>query len=69
MKRAVLYLRISTIEQAANQERVLCEVGERAGWQITKIYIDYGIRGPKAGRCALPSKRSAAMLPGGNLMW
>jgi len=48
MKRAVLYLRVSTLDQTtANQERELREVAERAGWQVTKVYKDHGISGAK----------------------
>ena len=46
MKRAVLYLRVSTIEQTtANQERELCEIAGRMGCQIVKVYSDHGISG------------------------
>src|SRR6516165_10584186 len=46
MKRAVLYLRVSTIEQTtANQERELCEIAGRMGCQIVKVYRDHGISG------------------------
>src|SRR5262245_17697338 len=49
MKRAVLYLRVSTLDQTkANQERELRDVAERASWQITKIYMDHGISGAKS---------------------
>jgi hypothetical protein len=48
MKRAVIYLRVSTVEQTtANQELALREVAERAGWQIDKVYKDHGISGGK----------------------
>jgi DNA invertase Pin-like site-specific DNA recombinase len=48
MKRAVLYLRVSTTDQTtANQERELREVAERAGWHITQVYKDHGISGAK----------------------
>jgi DNA invertase Pin-like site-specific DNA recombinase len=48
MKRAVLYLRVSTIEQTtANQERELQAVAERMGWEIVKVYRDHGISGAK----------------------
>jgi DNA invertase Pin-like site-specific DNA recombinase len=48
MKRAVLYLRVSTIDQTiANQERELRQVAERAGWQIVRVYKDHGISGAK----------------------
>src|SRR5436190_14052748 len=48
MKRAVLYLRVSTIEQTtANQERELREVAGRMGCDIVKVYKDHGISGAK----------------------
>jgi DNA invertase Pin-like site-specific DNA recombinase len=49
MKRAVLYLRVSTTEQTtANQERELRQAAERAGWEVVKVYKDHGISGAKA---------------------
>ena len=55
MKRAVLYLRVSTIDQTtANQERELREVAERAGWDVVKVYKDHGISGAK-GRDKRPA--------------
>ncbi len=54
MKRAVLYLRVSTIEQTtANQERELREVAGRMGCEIVKVYKDHGISGAK-GRDGRP---------------
>jgi DNA invertase Pin-like site-specific DNA recombinase len=48
MKRAVLYLRVSTIDQTtANQERELREVAGRMGCEITHVYKDHGISGAK----------------------
>jgi DNA invertase Pin-like site-specific DNA recombinase len=48
MKRAVLYLRVSTIEQTtANQERELREVASRMGCEIVQVYKDHGISGAK----------------------
>ena len=48
MKRAVLYLRVSTIDQTtANQERELQEVATRMGCEIVKVYKDHGISGAK----------------------
>jgi DNA invertase Pin-like site-specific DNA recombinase len=48
MKRAVLYLRVSTVEQTtANQERELREVAGRMGCDIVKVYKDHGISGAK----------------------
>jgi DNA invertase Pin-like site-specific DNA recombinase len=55
MKRAVLYLRVSTVDQTtANQERELRQVAERAGWQVVKVYKDHGISGSK-GRDERPA--------------
>jgi DNA invertase Pin-like site-specific DNA recombinase len=55
MKRAVLYLRVSTLDQTvANQERELRQVADRAGWQIVKVYKDHGISGAK-GRDKRPA--------------
>jgi DNA invertase Pin-like site-specific DNA recombinase len=48
MKRAVLYLRVSTTDQTtANQERELREVAARAGWEVLRVYRDHGISGSK----------------------
>jgi hypothetical protein len=48
MKRAVLYLRVSTVDQTtANQERELRAVAERAGWEVVHVYKDHGISGAK----------------------
>ena len=48
MKRAVLYLRVSTIDQTtANQERELRAVAARMGCEIIKVYKDHGISGAK----------------------
>ena len=49
MKRAVLYLRVSTLDQTtANQERELREIAGRMGCEIIKLYKDHGISGAKA---------------------
>jgi len=55
MKRAALYLRVSTGEQTTeNQKRELLEVASRAGWEIVEIYEDAGISGAK-GRDKRPA--------------
>ena len=55
MKRAVLYLRVSTIDQTtANQERELRQIAERVGYEITKVYKDHGVSGAK-GRDKRPA--------------
>jgi DNA invertase Pin-like site-specific DNA recombinase len=49
MKRAVLYLRVSTTDQTtANQERELREVANRMGCEIVRVYKDHGISGAKS---------------------
>jgi DNA invertase Pin-like site-specific DNA recombinase len=55
MKRAVLYLRVSTTDQTtANQERELREIAERADWEVVRVYKDHGISGAK-GRDKRPA--------------
>src|SRR4051812_50147238 len=55
MKRAVLYLRVSTLDQTtANQERELQDIAGRMGCEITKVYKDHGISGAK-GRDKRPA--------------
>jgi DNA invertase Pin-like site-specific DNA recombinase len=55
MKRAALYLRVSTNDQTtANQERELRAVAERMGCHIVKVYKDHGISGAK-GRDKRPA--------------
>ena len=55
MRRAVIYLRVSTIEQTtANQERELREIASRMGCEIVKVYRDHGISGAK-GRDKRPA--------------
>lgn len=55
--RAVLYLRVSTEEQAAEgtssipeQERRCRELCEQRGWQVVAVYADEGFTGTKAER-------------------
>ena len=49
MKRAVLYLRVSTTDQTtANQERELRQVADRMGREIVHVYKDHGISGAKS---------------------
>jgi DNA invertase Pin-like site-specific DNA recombinase len=55
MKRAVLYLRVSTLDQTtANQERELRDVAGRMGCDIVHVYKDHGISGGK-GRDKRPA--------------
>ena len=55
MRQAVIYLRVSTIDQTtANQERELREIAGRMGCEIVKVYRDHGISGAK-GRDKRPA--------------
>jgi DNA invertase Pin-like site-specific DNA recombinase len=55
MRQAVIYLRVSTIDQTtANQERELCEIASYMGCEIVKVYRDHGISGAK-GRDKRPA--------------
>jgi len=55
VKRAVLYLRVSTQDQTtANQERELREIAGRMGCNVVKVYKDHGISGAK-GRDKRPA--------------
>jgi DNA invertase Pin-like site-specific DNA recombinase len=48
MKRAVLYLRVSTLDQkTANQERELLAIARHVGCEVVKVYKDRGISGAK----------------------
>src|SRR6266571_7949163 len=55
MKRAAIYLRVSTQDQTtSNQEHELRQAAERASWQVAKLYKDHGISGAK-GRNGRPA--------------
>jgi DNA invertase Pin-like site-specific DNA recombinase len=55
MRRAVFYLRVSTIEQTtANPERELREIAARMGCEVVRVYRDHGISGAK-GRNGRPA--------------
>jgi DNA invertase Pin-like site-specific DNA recombinase len=55
MRRAVIYLRVSTLDQTtANQERELREIADHIGCEIVKVYKDHGISGAK-GRDKRPA--------------
>jgi DNA invertase Pin-like site-specific DNA recombinase len=48
MRRAALYLRVSTDKQTTeNQERDLRAVAQRSGWDIVQVYCDHGVSGAK----------------------
>jgi hypothetical protein len=55
MRKAVLYLRVSTLDQTtANQERELREIAGRMGCEIVRVYKDHGISGTR-GRDKRPA--------------
>jgi len=55
MKRAAIYLRVSTSGQTTeNQRRELDEVARQRGWQVVVVYEDAGISGAK-GRDQRPA--------------
>src|SRR5437588_11290007 len=55
MKRAAIYLRVSTQDQTmSNQEHELRQAAERAGWQVAKVYKDHVMSGAK-GRNGRPA--------------
>jgi DNA invertase Pin-like site-specific DNA recombinase len=48
MKRAAIYLRVSTDSQTTdNQEIALREIAAKMGWDIARVYADQGISGAK----------------------
>ena len=54
MKRAALYMRVSTVDQhPENQLNDLRHFAEQPGFQITEEYTDHGVSGTKARRPAL----------------
>jgi len=70
MRQAVIYLRVSTIDQTtANQERELREIASRMGCEIVKVYRDHGISGAKAATSDRRSTSCAVMPRDGNSTW
>ena len=77
MKRAAIYLRVSTVDQhTSNQEQELRQVAERAGWEVVEVY---GItasavqRGATNGqlRCSLRDAAGAGLIlswPGASIV-
>lgn len=54
MKRAALYMRVSTVDQhPENQLNELRRFAEQRGFQITEEYTDHGVSGTKSRRPAL----------------
>ena len=55
MKRAALYVRVSTDQQTTeNQLLVLTEIAQRSGWHVVHVFADEGISGAK-GRAQRPA--------------
>jgi Resolvase, N terminal domain len=62
MKRAAIYLRVSTVDQrTSNQEQELRQAAERAGWEVVEVYTDHGISGAKGRDKRQPSTLCAEM--------
>ena len=54
MKRAALYMRVSTVDQhPENQLNELRRFASQRGFQITEEYTDHGVSGTKSRRPAL----------------
>ena len=67
MKRAAIYLRVSTQDQTtANQEHELRQAAERAGWQVVRVYKDHGISGARDAMDGRRSMRCAGTRPSAN---
>jgi DNA invertase Pin-like site-specific DNA recombinase len=70
MRRAVIYLRVSTIEQTtANQERELREIAGRMGCETVNVYKDHGISGTRDATNARRSTSYAVTRRGENSIW
>jgi DNA invertase Pin-like site-specific DNA recombinase len=70
MKRAVLHLRVSTIEQTtANQERQLEAIAGRMGLEIVKVYKDQGLAVPRALKSGRRSMLCAGTRLSANSTW
>jgi DNA invertase Pin-like site-specific DNA recombinase len=68
--RAVLYLRVSTIDQTtANQERELREVASGMGCEIVRVYKDHGISGARRGIGGLSLIGSSGMPLSASSTW
>lgn len=64
MRRAVLYLRVSTIDPTtANQERELRQVAERMRVEVSRVYRDHGVSGAKGREERRNSTLSTGALP------
>lgn len=61
MKRAALYLRVSTVDQhCENQLRDLQQLAQQRGWTVIREYRDHGFSGARARRPALDQLLSDA---------
>ncbi len=63
MKRAAIYVRVSTDRQTIeNQGRELRQIAERRGWEVVMEYSDTGISGAK-GRDSRPGSIRCSRTP------
>lgn len=54
MKRAALYLRVSTLEQNSESQGIeLRQFARQRGYEVTQEYVDHGVSGTKVRRPAL----------------
>jgi DNA invertase Pin-like site-specific DNA recombinase len=54
MKRAALYLRVSTLDQHPETQGIeLCQFARQRGYDIVEEYVDHGVSGTKVRRPAL----------------
>jgi DNA invertase Pin-like site-specific DNA recombinase len=70
MRRAVVYLRVSTIDETtANQEHELREIAGRMGCEIVRVYRDHGISGTRGATSGRLSTSCAVMPRVANSTW
>ena len=71
MRRAVIYLRVSTLDQTtANQERELREIADRMGCEIVRVFTRItASAAPRAVTSGRHLTGCAVKLPGGNSTW
>ena len=69
MKRAALYVRVSTDRQTVeNQIAQLTKIAKGRGWQIVQTFTDAGIGGGKGRKIVPASMKCSSRLSGTDLM-